>query len=67
MFRDDSDDDWSGSGSVGTCNFSFRYDEYVGSVGESVGRVSCVRSGVFVPTEIESIGDVVPLVVFVPK
>ena len=33
----------------------------------SVGGVSGVGSGVCVPTGIESIGDVVPLFVFVPK
>ena len=32
-----------------------------------VGSVSGIGSGVFVPTVIESIGDVVPLVVFVPR
>ena len=37
----------------------------VGSVGESVGCVRGVGSGIFVPTGIEPIGDVVPLVVFV--
>ena len=34
--------------------------------GNSVGSVSGVGSGVFGPTGIESIGDVVPLVVFTP-
>ena len=34
--------------------------------GNSFGRVSGVGSGVFVPTGINSVGDVVPLVVFVP-
>ena len=52
----------------------FRFDESVGRVGDSVGCVAnfvvldCgVGSGVFVPTGIESIGDVFPLVLFVPK
>ena len=54
--------------------FTFRFDESVGSdgdsvgcVGESVGRVSGVGSGVFVPTGIDSIGGIVLLVVFLPK
>ena len=64
---DESDKDGSGSGSPGTCAFPFRFDESVGSVGGSVSGVSGVGSGVCVPTGIESIGDVVPLFVFVPK
>ena len=32
-----------------------------------VGHISGIGSGVFVPKVFESIGDVVPLVVFVPK
>ena len=54
--------------------FSFFFNESVGHVGDSVGRVDdsvgCVRgvgSGVFVPSGIESIGDVTPLVVLLPK
>ena len=66
-FDDDSDGDGSGSGSPGTCASLFFSGKSVGSVGESVGRVSGVGSGIFVPTGIKSIGDVVPLVVFVPK
>ena len=57
---DESDNDRSGSGSPGTCNFLFCSHNYVVSV-------SGIGSGVFVPTGIESIGDVVPLVVFVPR
>ena len=47
MLDDESEDDGSDSGSVGTCNFSFRFEESVGRVGDSVGRVDksvgCVR------------------------
>ena len=39
----------------------------VGSVGDSVDSVSSVGSTFFVSTGIESIGDIVLLVVFVPK
>ena len=70
----ESENDGSDSGSSGTCTFPLRFDESVGSVGDSVGRVddfvgcvSGVGSGFFVPIGINSIGDVVPLVVFVPK
>ena len=42
------------------CNFPFFPGNYV-------GLVCGVGSGVFVPTRIESIGDVFPLVVFVPR
>ena len=58
FFDDESDNDESGSGSPGTCAFPFF------SV-NSVGCVSGVGSGVFVPTGIKSIGDVVQLFVFV--
>ena len=67
LFDDDSDDDGYVSGSPGTCSFPFYSDESVGSVGKSVGRVCGVGSVIFVLTGIDSIGDVVPLVVFVPK
>ena len=67
LFDDESDNDGSGSGSAGTCAFPFCSDEYVGSVGKSVGRVRGVSSGIFVPTWIESIGDIIQLVLFVPK
>ena len=74
LFDDDSDDDGSDSGSAGMCSFPFRFDESVGRVGEYVGHVeeyigpvSDVGSGVFVLTGIEIFGDVVLLVVFVPK
>ena len=60
FFDDESDNDGSGSRSPGTCTFSF-------CSGKSVGRVSGLGSGVFVPTGIESIGDVVLLVLFVPR
>ena len=45
----ESDNDGSDSGSAGTWAFNFSFDEYVGCVGKSVGRVSGVGSGVFVP------------------
>ena len=60
LLDDESDDGGSGSGSTGTCAFPFCSGEYVGSV-------SGVGSGDFVPTGIESIGDVVPSFVFVPR
>ena len=69
LFGDESNDDGSVSGSPGTCAFPFCSGKSVGSVDEAVVRV-CVCGlgyGVFVLTGIESIGDVVPLVVFVPK
>ena len=74
FFNDESDDDGFDSRSVGTCTFSFRFDESIGRVGDSVGRVeksvgctSGVGSGGFFSTGIYSTGDVVPLVMFVPK
>ena len=45
LFDDESDDDGSGSGSPGTCNFTF-------CSGNSVGSVSCVGSGVFFGLEL---------------
>ena len=60
LFDDESDNDGSGSRSPGTCDFPFCSEEYV-------GRVIGVGSGDFVLTGIESIGDIVPLVVFVPR
>ena len=66
-FDDEYDNDGSGSGSPGTCNFPFCSDESVGSVGKSAGGVSGVGSGVFVLNGIEWIGDVVTLFVFIPR
>ena len=73
MLDDESDNDGSESGSVSTCAFRFLFEDYVGPVDDSIGRVdnsvSCVHgvgSGVFFPIGIKSIDDVVPLVVFVP-
>ena len=77
---DESEGDGSDSGSSGTCVFPFRFEDSVGCVDDSVGRVDnsvrhiddsvgrvCgVGSGVFIPIIIESIGDIIPLVVFVP-
>ena len=72
--NDESDNDGSDSGSAGICSFPFRFDESVGRVGDStfhvgdyVGCVSSMGSGVFVPTGIVSIGDFSSLVVFMPK
>ena len=67
LFGDESNDDVSVSGSPGTCKFPFCSIKSVGSVGESVVHVCVIGSGVFFPTGIESIGDIVPLVVFIPK
>ena len=67
MFDDESDDDGSGYGPVGTCTFTFCSGKAVGIVGESVGGVSGLGSGVFVLTGIESISDVVLVVVVVPR
>ena len=47
--NDESDDDGSDSGSAGTCTFPFRFDDSLGRVYNSVGRVSGVGSGVFAP------------------
>ena len=63
---DEPENDGYDSGSAGTCAFTFRFDEYVGRVDNFVGRVRGVGSGVFLMTGIDSIGEVVPLVVFVP-
>ena len=60
LFDDESDDDGSESGSPGTCKFSF-------CSGNFVGRFNGVGSGVFVTTGIESIGGIVPFIVFVTK
>ena len=67
LFGDESENDRSGSRYPGMCDFPFFSDEFVGSLGKSVGCVRGIGSGVFVPTGIESIGGVGLLVVFVPK
>ena len=67
MLDDESDADGSDSGSAGTCAFPFRFEESIGCVYNSIGRVCGVGSGIFVLTGIKSIGGVIPLVVFVPK
>ena len=61
FFGGECDNDGSGSGSPGTFNFSFF------STGEYVGIVLGVGSGDFVPTGIDSLVDIVQLVVFVPR
>ena len=48
-------------------DFPFSYWKSVGTAGESIGNVSGVGSGDFVLIEIESLGDVVPLVMFIPR
>ena len=60
LFDDESDNDEFGSGYPGTCAFPF-------CSGNSVGCVSGVGSAIFVPTGIKSVGDVVPLVLFIPR
>ena len=67
LFDDESDNDWSGSGSAGTCAFTFHFNESIGHVGDFVGRISGMGSVVFVLTGIESIGETVLLIVFVTK
>ena len=59
-FDYDSDKDGYGSGSPGTCAFSF-------CSGKSAGHVNGVGSGDFFPTGIDSIGDAVLLVMFIPR
>ena len=56
----------SGSRSPGAFAFPFSYVKLVDSASESIGSVSGVGFGNFVPTEIKSLGDVVSLVIFVP-
>ena len=67
LFADESDNNGSGSGSPSTCDFPFCSGKSVGSVGESVGCVRRVGYIFFVLTGIKSIGDVVLLVMFVPR
>ena len=67
FLNNESDYDGSGSRSPGSCAFIFFYIKYVGSAGESVGSVSGIDSHNFFPTGIESVGDVVSLLVFVPR
>ena len=65
FFDNEYDNDGSGSRSPGTCAFPFCSGKCVGSVGDSVGSVSGISSGNFVLPGIKSIGDIVPLFVFV--
>ena len=51
MFDDESDDDGSGYGSPGTFAFPFCSGKSVGSVGESIGCVCGIGSGVFFQQE----------------
>ena len=64
---DESDDDGSGLGSPVTYTLPFCSGKFVGCVDDCVGRVCGMGFDVFVPTGIESISDVVLLVVFVPR
>ena len=66
-FFGEYDNDWPRSGSSGTFAFPFPSRKSVGSAGEFVGSVSGAGSSDFAPIEIEAIGDVVPLVMFVPR
>ena len=59
LLDDESDDDGSDYGSSGTCFFLLRFDD-------SVGHVSLLGSGVFVPTRVKSKCDVFEFVVFMP-
>ena len=67
LFDDESDNDRSGSGYTVTCAFSFCSVKSVGCVGKYVGCFCGVGSSVFVFTDLRSIGEVVLLVVFVPR
>ena len=60
FFHDESDGDGYRSGGPGTCTFPFY-------LGKSVGSASGVGSVVFVSTGIASIGDILPLVLFLPR
>ena len=66
FFENESENDGSGSGSPGTFALPFSSGKYVGSAGEYVGSVSGIGSGDFVQIVIESFGDVVMLVMFIP-
>ena len=73
MLNDEFDNDGSDSGSAGMCDFPFRFEESIGSVDysvgcvdDSVGPICGVGSGIFFPTGMDSIGDVVLLVVSIP-
>ena len=66
MLDDESDDDGSDSGYAGTCTFTFRFEDSVGCVDDYVGGVYGMGYDVFVPIGIESIVEIVMLVVFVP-
>ena len=62
----ESDDDGSESGSAGTCDFTFCFEDSVGSVDDSVVSVRGMGSGIFVPIGIDYNCDVVTLVMFIP-
>ena len=70
---DDSGNDRSDSGSSSTCALPSHFEYFVGRVDDSVGhftnsvgRVRGVGSDIFFPIGIDSIGDIIPLVVLVP-
>ena len=66
FFVNKSDTDGSGSSSPSIFSFLFSFGKYVGTDDEYVGSFIGVGFGNFVPTGIESLGDVVQCVVFVP-
>ena len=67
FFDNESENDGSGSGSPGTFDFPFLSGISVGSADEFIVSVSGVGSGNFVLIEIESVGDFVQLVIFLPR
>ena len=66
LLDDEYDNNGSDYVSAGTCAFPFRFEDSVGGVYDYVGLVPGVGSGIFVPMGIQSIGDIVPFVVFMP-
>ena len=66
LIDDEPDNDGSDLGSAVTCAFNFRFDDSIGRVDVSVGRVCGVGYGVFFLIGISSTCDIFPLVVFVP-
>ena len=65
MLYDGSENDGYDSGTDFTCTFTFSFEDAVGRVDDSIGRICGVGSGVF-KIGIDSNCDVVLLVVFVP-
>ena len=67
FFDNESNKHGSGSSSPGTFAFQYCSEKSVSSAGESIGSVSSICSGNFVPIEIDSIGNFVPLIVLLPR